>query len=182
MVPQSLFNSANTPSGSISYPTFSSQNLPGLSSSLSISSASSPYTTVSVPPQASINPSRRRSEYMDGPQSPVSVLATRPVIDYPDLLSTLRPPPPAASHSYERQDTRPRLVHATSYSLSMSPPAKLAPKPLTLPNDYPVTYWSDVQINTAGLKNLGNTCYMNATVQCLRATVPFSRFFTGKVI
>ena len=177
----SSINNASAPSGSISYPTFPSQNFP-VSSSLSFASSSSPYTAVSIPPQASISPSRRRSEYMDGTQSPVSVLATRPVIDYPDLVSTLRPPPPAASHSSERQDTRPRLMHTTSYSLSSSPPVKLAPKPPTIPNDYPVTYWSDVQINTAGLKNLGNTCYMNATIQCLCATVPFARFFTGKII
>jgi ubiquitin C-terminal hydrolase len=43
-----------------------------------------------------------------------------------------------------------------------------------------VTYWADVQIGTMGLKNLGNTCYMNSTIQCLSATVPFARFFTGE--
>ncbi|TBU40571.1 hypothetical protein BD309DRAFT_846709, partial [Dichomitus squalens] len=31
---------------------------------------------------------------------------------------------------------------------------------------------------TSGLKNLDNTCDMNSTIQCLSATVPFSRFFT----
>ncbi|KAL4065925.1 hypothetical protein V8B97DRAFT_1865268 [Scleroderma yunnanense] len=175
VIPQSVFNA---PSSSISYPTFSSQNLASSSTSLSFSS-SAPFTAVSVPPQASINPSRRRSEYMDGPQSPVSSLTTRPAIDYPDLpLSTLRPPPPAASPSSERQDARPRLMHTPSYSLSTSPPGKMPPKPPTIPSDYPVAYWSDEHINTAGLKNLGNTCYMNATIQCLHATVPFARFFT----
>lgn len=35
-----------------------------------------------------------------------------------------------------------------------------------------------MQIGVSGLKNLGNTCYMNAPIQCLSATVPFARFFT----
>ncbi|KDR71823.1 hypothetical protein GALMADRAFT_74739 [Galerina marginata CBS 339.88] len=46
-------------------------------------------------------------------------------------------------------------------------------------SDYPVNYWTDVQIGTSGLKTLGMTSFMNAPVQCLSATVPFSRFFLG---
>ena len=45
-------------------------------------------------------------------------------------------------------------------------------------SEYPVSYWPENTISTAGLKNLGNTCYMNSTIQCLSATVPFARFFT----
>lgn len=166
VIPQSPANNVNTSAVPISYPNFSS-----------LSSPHPPFTAVSIPPQASINPSRRRSDYMDGSQSPITALTSRPVIDYPDLpLPTLRPPPPVASHSSERQDARPRLVHA-SYSLSTLPQST-EPKPPVIHSYYPVTYWPDAQITTTGLKNLGNTCYMNATIQCLRATVPFARFFT----
>ncbi|PPQ98045.1 hypothetical protein CVT26_003040 [Gymnopilus dilepis] len=52
------------------------------------------------------------------------------------------------------------------------------PVPPRIASDYPVVYWPDVNIGVSGLKNLGNTCYMNAPIQCLSATVPFSRFFT----
>jgi ubiquitin carboxyl-terminal hydrolase 8 len=56
------------------------------------------------------------------------------------------------------------------------------PKPPRINSDYPVTYWADVQVGLSGLKNLGNTCYMNAPIQCLSATVPFARFFTGEFL
>ncbi|KAF9233475.1 hypothetical protein BU15DRAFT_53836 [Melanogaster broomeanus] len=178
-IPHSFVNGATNSTAFITYPSFSPAS-PPLTSTSSFSPPPSAFTPVSIPPQASINPSplsRRRGEYMDGSQSPGTGYAHRPTIDYPDL-QVLRPPPPAASPVSERQDSRPRLLHASSYSVHVPQTIRAGPKPPTIQSDYPVTYWSDMQINTAGLKNLGNTCYMNATIQCLSATVPFARFFT----
>ena len=96
-------------------------------------------------------------------------------IDYPDLNSSslVRPPPPVATPSLsERQDSRPRRTTARD-ALVNGPPT-----PPRINSDYPVSFWSDMQIGVSGLKNLGNTCYMNAPIQCLSATVPFARFFT----
>ncbi len=31
----------------------------------------------------------------------------------------------------------------------------------------------------SGLRNFGNTCFMNSTIQCLSATIPFARYFLG---
>lgn len=175
------FGSGPTNSTSITYPSITPAS-PPVTSASSFSPTPSSFTPVSLPPQASINPSplaRRRSEYMNG--STGSGFTHRPAsIDYPDL-HVIRPPPPAASPASERQDSRPRLLHSSSYSMPVPPMTKAGPRPPTIQSNYPVVYWPDVEINRTGLRNLGNTCYMNATIQCLSATFPFARFFTGMV-
>ena len=67
----------------------------------------------------------------------------------------------------ERQDNRPRVLQQQT-----------GPKPpMTSILEYPITYWGDTQFGTSGLKNMGNTCYMNSTIQCLSATAPFATYF-----
>ncbi|KAH9958814.1 hypothetical protein BC827DRAFT_540115 [Russula dissimulans] len=164
-IPQAITN------GPIQYPQIARTVIPHNSGSSFNGSAG-----LVSPPQASLHPvslSRRRSDYHDQSQEALALtgagFAARSPIDYPDLSAQhiLRPPPVAASPK-----DRPR-THAHSFSVPVT-----GPPPPTIPSDYPVTYWGDVQIGTMGLKNLGNTCYMNSTIQCLSATVPFARFFT----
>lgn len=194
---QSMVNGAvNGPSAApISYPQFPRNISPHTSDAgvpvstpppVPFSPPPSAQYDIASPPQASINPSlsRRRSDFVDQSQQALSGFnngrAPGP-IDYPELASpTIIRPPPVAASTLERQDNRPRVQQVPS-PFSPSPNNALAagPKPPRIPSDYPVVYWPDIQIGTSGLKNLGNTCYMNAPIQCLSATVPFSRFFTG---
>lgn len=177
------------PGGPISYPSFPRHVSPNISGSMATFAASpiggqftSPPTQYDIasPQPASINPSqrgRRQSDFIDQSQEALSTsgFATRPQpVDYPDLTTTtiVRPPPVAVPT--ERQDNRPRIPSSVP-----TPTLSSAPKPPRIQSDYPVSYWPDTQIGTSGLKNLGNTCYMNAPIQCLSATVPFARFFTG---
>ncbi|KAF8075154.1 ubiquitin carboxyl-terminal hydrolase 4 [Lyophyllum atratum] len=169
----------NIPSSSpFTYPQLSRNITPATSGSgTPLSPASLPHHDITSPPQASINPSqlsRRRSDYIDQSQEAVSGLHNRTAIDYPELSTpqVLRPPPLAASSALERQDNRPRLQNVPS---PFSPNAPELPR---IQSEYPATYWFDAYIGVSGLQNLGNTCYMNAPIQCLSATVPFARFFT----
>lgn len=109
--------------------------------------------------------------------------APRTSIDYPQLRS---PPPPSSS--------RPSYPSAPPLPLTLTRPPAIQPAPIrsnssfALPNSYPTSLQSkfisnytfgDDAIGLTGLKNLGNTCYMNSTIQCLSATIPFAKYFKG---
>jgi ubiquitin carboxyl-terminal hydrolase 8 len=170
------------PSAPITYPQVPRRISPTASGSNSATpgAAFSPpppiYQSIASPPQASINLSRKRSDYIDQSQEALYTLNNvRTTVDYPEIVvPQISRPPPAASSTLERQDKRVQQVPQTPG------PQTIEPKPPRIESDYPVTFWSDLQVSTSGLKNMGNTCYMNATIQCLIAIVPFARFFLGE--
>nr|XP_019008054.1 uncharacterized protein I206_07222 [Kwoniella pini CBS 10737]OCF46835.1 hypothetical protein I206_07222 [Kwoniella pini CBS 10737] len=151
-----------------------------ISHTRSPSNYSSSATPITAPPQASIHPgpgARRRSDYLDqhGQAYSGSALTTapspRPAVDYPQAhalsSANLAQPPPAAINPMDRYDTRPAVVRSGS----------IRGLDLVAREGDEVRYWNDVVLGLTGLKNLGNTCYMNSTLQCLSATYPFTSIF-----
>ncbi|KAL8940542.1 MAG: hypothetical protein Q9216_002759 [Gyalolechia sp. 2 TL-2023] len=79
-----------------------------------------------------------------------------------------RPPPAAPRPSYSGVSDR----NASQISPTSRGPASAQP-PLYTPRN--ITHY--LKLPRTGLVNFGVTCYMNATVQCLLATIPLSQFF-----
>jgi len=82
--------------------------------------------------------------------------------------SPVRPLPVAPRKSYSGVSER--LAAATPHIVPERPP-KIPIQSRT------VSGTVNFNIGTTGLKNLGNTCYMNSILQCMSGTIPLSRYF-----
>ncbi|BGP39848.1 ubiquitin-specific protease doa4 [Rhodotorula kratochvilovae] len=128
-----------------------------------------------------------------GDYSRPSVDYARPSIDYPQLQHRA---PPSISQSNRPPPPPPPGAYSPVPSVPLTRPPPIKPAPIRSNSSFssmqPAQYsaahsrfptgllsFDEGVIGISGLKNLGNTCYMNSTIQCLSAAVPFARYFTG---
>lgn len=101
----------------------------------------------------------RQSMILSSPAQPA-----RPPPSFPDIPS--RPPPAVPRPSYSGVSDSSPLSPVSRQSTSAQPP---------LYTPRAISHY--LKLPRTGLMNFGVTCYMNATIQCLVATIPLSQFF-----
>ncbi|OBZ83392.1 Ubiquitin carboxyl-terminal hydrolase 4, partial [Choanephora cucurbitarum] len=118
-----------------------------------------------IQPNSSANLTRKKT-FIDNPYYGFTT-TTNKQFDIPPL-------PPKSAHSSELPPPLPPKP------LAASPPKTDAYRTAPV-SDNTFSQMGNVMIGTTGLKNLGNTCFMNSIIQCLSGTIPFARYFTSGI-
>ncbi|GAC93630.1 ubiquitin C-terminal hydrolase [Pseudozyma hubeiensis SY62] len=134
----------------------------------------------SFPPAAAHRPPSRSnsSTTFDYPQLKPNTIGSGVTSPY-GMMAAPQPPPVAASTATPTAATTgSRDRSGTPASLTPGGGTAVVPAYGGQSRVYsaPTRAADEIKIGLTGLKNLGNSCYMNSTLQCLSATIPLARF------
>ncbi|KAJ3165579.1 ubiquitin-specific protease doa4 [Geranomyces variabilis] len=148
------------------------------------------YTTQYTPPQSANsydqNQNQNRLVPSDNYSPPLPVKASSPLLSRrPPMALDMTPP------TIIRRSSSPSGSPSTARFYSTPPPLPVKPslRQQNLPggslyshqpndNVNSTALWTGSLIGMAGIKNLGNTCFMSSVIQCLVGTVPLARYFS----
>ncbi|SCV67611.1 BQ2448_5222 [Microbotryum intermedium] len=161
--PQPYLNGMSS-SQSLSYPSPSQNGSPTMSRTFESYGDLHSQSSSSFTPRGSIDYPQLHGRALPG--IPLSTSSMRPSAA-PALPAVPLTRPPAVRAAPQRSNSSFTGVSINSYSSNHS--------------NFPSNFSFDNNaIGLTGLKNLGNTCYMNSTIQCLSAAIPFARYFKDR--
>ena len=142
-----------------------------------LSNLNKPPATSFIPAQTKPNPSDLSAygaiEFVKYDKSPMDALKSKYQVM---SCGGSSPPISVPQISVKEQPAASSIAHNTQVAATAAASSSLAPSASKSAGCWLDLNWSRIRKTGIGLINLGNNCYLNATLQCLAYTAPLSQW------